>query len=378
MSSDKRNQAVNWTDGMKLNKDHFIDQENWVQEGIKDSASIRLTNFNYGLLKGSTDSSLELMLNIDQDNQLNIKVTDCIAITRGGRRIEFDIQNIQKLQYPLEKLTTDFNISEASNEMFDIILAVLPDSRIPVGIPNDNEIPFRHPFVLPEYQIHVIPTKQVNASQMWNNHITIGKFQVVAREVQFYTDYIPPCSSVDAYPFLLDFYYSFENSIEKISSALAEYMRKNRNNEGKLDSNLCYVFERLAYFLTTNQSHYKLILRSESPVFMVEFFIRFARLYKSVLSWMSEYDREEILNHFSHFVSSRDIDDAAYELMNLEYDHQDIFSSVTKVDKFVSLVQDLFQKMVFSGKQIPPVKETPSPKKAKRGPVVIRDGKKIN
>jgi len=363
---------------MKLNKDHFIDQENWVQEGIRDSASIRLTNFNYGLLKGSTDSSLELMLNIDQDNQLNIKVTDCIAITRGGRRIEFDIQNIQKLQYPLEKLTTDFNISEASNEMFDIILAVLPDSRIPVGIPNDNEIPFRHPFVLPEYQIHVIPTKQVNASQMWNNHITIGKFQVVAREVQFYTDYIPPCSSVDAYPFLLDFYYSFENSIEKISSALAEYMRKNRNNEGKLDSNLCYVFERLAYFLTTNQSHYKLILRSESPVFMVEFFIRFARLYKSVLSWMSEYDREEILNHFSHFVSSRDIDDAAYELMNLEYDHQDIFSSVTKVDKFVSLVQDLFQKMVFSGKQIPPVKETPSPKKAKRGPVVIRDGKKIN
>ena len=61
---------------MKLNKDHFIDQENWVQEGIRDSASIRLTNFNYGLLKGSTDSSLELMLNIDQDNQLNIKVTE--------------------------------------------------------------------------------------------------------------------------------------------------------------------------------------------------------------------------------------------------------------------------------------------------------------
>ena len=93
---------------------------------------------------------------------------------------------------------------------------------------------------------------------------------------------------------------------------------------------------------------------------------------------MSEYDREEILNHFSHFVSSRDIDDAAYELMNLEYDHQDIFSSVTKVDKFITLVQDLFQKMVFSGKQIPPAKESPSPKKAKRGPVVIRDGKKIN
>jgi hypothetical protein len=92
---------------------------------------------------------------------------------------------------------------------------------------------------------------------------------------------------------------------------------------------------------------------------------------------MSEYDREEVLNHFSHFVSSRDIEDAAYELINLEYDHQDIFASVKKVEKYLTLVEDLFQKMVFSGKQIPP-KEAPPPQKAKRGPVIIRDGKKIN
>jgi len=377
MPPEQKKQAVNWTDGMKLNKDHFIEHENWVLDGIRNTASLRLTEFNYGLLYHNDISSLEVLLNVDQNNQLNIKVTDCLAITKGGRYIEIDVHNVQSLHYPLEKLSADFDISEAPNEMFDIILAVFPDKRIPVGVPDDNEIPFRHPNVMPEYQIHTIPTKQVNASQMWNNHITVGKFQVVAREINFYTEYIPPCSRLDAFPSLLEYYHVFENDAQKINNAIAEYLRKNRTNEGKLESNLTFILEKLLYYLTVNLTHYKLILKSEPPVFMIDFFIKFARLFKSVLSWLSEYDREEVLNYFSHWISSRDIDDAAYELMNLEYDHQDIFSSVKKVEGYLSLVQELFEKMVFSGKQGPPVPKS-KPTKSKHGPVIIRDGKKIN
>ena len=64
--------------------------------------------------------------------------------------------------------------------------------------------------------------------------------------------------------------------------------------------------------------------------------------------------------------------------MNHEYDHQDIYSSLKKVESYLDLVHDLFEKMVFSGKQAPPVKETAPPVKAKHGPVIIRDGKRIN
>ena len=378
MQHEMRNNAINWIDGMKLNKDHFIGHDNWVQEGIRDNAIAQLTDYNYGILNGGEDSSLEIMVNIDQNKQMNIKVTDCNAVTKGGKRIYIKASNIQTLQYPFEKLTLDFNISEASNEMFDIILTVFPDKRIPVGVANENEIPFRHPWVMPEYQIHVIPTKQVNTSQMFNNNITIGKFQVVAREVHFYEDYIPPCSRVDSYPSLLEYYYKYENIIEKISNALAEYLRKNRTNQGKLESNISYVLEKLVFYLTISLSHYKLILKSKPPIYMVDFFIRFARLFKSAMSWLPEYDREEILNYFSHWVSSRDVDDAAFELVNLKYDHQDIYSSLMKVDNYLTLVYDLFEKMVFSGKQAPPIRDTKSSKKAKNGPMIIRDAKKIN
>ena len=89
------------------------------------------------------------------------------------------------------------------------------------------------------------------------------------------------------------------------------------------------------YYLTIQVSYFKLILKSQPPIFMIEFFVSFARLFKATLSWLSEYDREEVLGHFSHWVSSRDIDNAAFELVNLEYDHQDIYASLKKVENYL-------------------------------------------
>jgi hypothetical protein len=378
MLPEMRNNAINWTDGMKLNKDHFIGLDNWILDRLRDNTCFQLNDFNYGLLDRviGADSSLNLLVNIDQNNQVNIKLTDCRALTKGGIRIEITSQDIQNFQYPADKLSLDFNVAEASSEMFDIILAVFPEKRVPVGQPNENEIPFRHPYIIPEYQLHAIPTKQVNSSQMWKNHITIGKFHVVAREVHFNTEYIPPCTRVNSYSSLLEYYHKFGNTIEKVTNALAEYLRKNRSSQNKLESNLAYVIEKLVFYLTVNLSHYKIVLKSLPPVYFIEFFINFARLFKSALSWLSEYDREEVLNYLSHWVSSRDLDNAAFELMNLEYDHQDIYASVEKVENYLSLVDDLFEKMVFSGKAAPPVQESKPP--VRHGPVIIKDGKRIN
>jgi hypothetical protein len=378
MLPEKRSHAINWIDGMKLNKDHFIGLDNWLLDSMRDYACIQLNDFNYGLLESGADpeSSLKILVNIDQNNQINIKLTDCRALTKGGIRIEVTSLNIQNYQYPVDKLSLDFNVTEASNETFDIILAVFPERRVPAGQPNENEVPFRHPFIIPEYQLHAVPSKQVNSSQMWKNHITIGKFHIVAREVHFNTEYIPPCSRIDAYPSLLEYYHRYGNTIEKIGNALAEYLRKNRSSQNKLEANLVYIIEKLVYYLTINLSHYKLDLKSQPPIYFIEFFINFSRLFKSALSWLSEYDREEVLNNLSHWVSSRDLDNSAFELMNLEYDHQDIFASVQKVDNYLTLVNDLFEKMVFSGKAAPPVKESkPQPR---QGPVIIKDGKRVN
>ena len=52
----KKHLSVNWTDGMKVNKEHFIDTENFIVDNLRDVASIPVNTYNFGLLpplKGS-------------------------------------------------------------------------------------------------------------------------------------------------------------------------------------------------------------------------------------------------------------------------------------------------------------------------------------
>jgi len=74
MLPEMRNNAINWIDGMKLNKDHFIGLDNWILDRLRDNTCFQLNDFNYGLLDSviGADSSLNLLVNIDQNNQVNI------------------------------------------------------------------------------------------------------------------------------------------------------------------------------------------------------------------------------------------------------------------------------------------------------------------
>jgi len=55
---------------------------------------------------------LKILVNIDQNNQINIKLTDCRALTKGGVRIEVTHKS-SELSIPLDKLSYDFNVAEA-------------------------------------------------------------------------------------------------------------------------------------------------------------------------------------------------------------------------------------------------------------------------
>ena len=81
---------VNWINGMKIKKDHFIQQENAFEDRIKDVAACFLNSYNYGLLPiwGSKDTSFKVVLKISNQKFLNISVSQFRALTQGGARIE--------------------------------------------------------------------------------------------------------------------------------------------------------------------------------------------------------------------------------------------------------------------------------------------------
>src|SRR5688572_4601106 len=80
---------VNWIDGMKVSKDNFIDTDNHYHDTLRDSASLFLTNTNFGLLPSPRGSRATFDLSFIQKaaSSITVELNYCSAITPGGCRI---------------------------------------------------------------------------------------------------------------------------------------------------------------------------------------------------------------------------------------------------------------------------------------------------
>ncbi len=58
---------VNWVNGMKIRKEHFIQQENAFDDKLKDVTACFLNGYNYGLLPiwGKEDGSFRMVSKIN-------------------------------------------------------------------------------------------------------------------------------------------------------------------------------------------------------------------------------------------------------------------------------------------------------------------------
>ena len=85
----KNKYRVNWIDGMKINKNHFIDLEDSLLFAIKNSEQKQITPINYGLLPDFSEqgSSIDVSISVDGQNTIEVILNMCKAITLGGYQI---------------------------------------------------------------------------------------------------------------------------------------------------------------------------------------------------------------------------------------------------------------------------------------------------
>ena len=78
---------VNWIDGMKLSSSHFIAEQDFVTDSLRDAIALRTTDLNYGLQPVAGDS-VKMQVLMDHYNQLQLTLEDCHAVTPNGIRIQ--------------------------------------------------------------------------------------------------------------------------------------------------------------------------------------------------------------------------------------------------------------------------------------------------
>jgi hypothetical protein len=343
---------VNWVDGMKINKNHFISIENAAMDRIKDAIACGLNDNNYGLLPSLNDKGnpLKIVLTIDNQKTLRLKIFECRAITPGGARIEISDNGSDSPGFAVPFPETTFEIAGNGNEsIVYVAIAVDPFSRVPFGNANPSEEPPRYPFVTPAYRVHIIPEEQLTNKEMGPSFLLIGKIKIADQKPELIKEYIPPCTTVQSFNMLLKAHAEFDKFFGQLEIDLLKIL--NKINEKEQSNVLARVVANLShnmlYFSSTGILDFRWKIIDQPPLFMFEYIARLARLIKNTIDSNSGEAKEELLNYFTDWCNLKqgEFEKTLISTVNFQYDHSNSYHTLLLMMKFTDVIATLFNKL---------------------------------
>ncbi|WP_103865881.1 hypothetical protein [Aquimarina sp. I32.4] len=347
---DKKYYHVNWIDGMKINKNRFIDMENALTQFSQLVSSRGLNSNNYGLLPGfGSDEAVKMTFSVDGQETIKVQLNRCRAITAGGHLIHITSEITSFLESEGNLITTNYAINGTEEECY-IVLSINPYVRTPIGDADPEEEPPRHPFVLPEYKLNIVGKNEVNAEEFGKYHITIGKIIFEEGSAPYLAeDFIPPCTSILSHQDLLYTYSeigTFFNALEKYSMNIVQkiYQKKQSNDLAKMVLTIC---QNTLQYLGGMVPEYRMNDKQAPPIFMICKLMSLARVIKTNMDIYAGTGKEELLNYLSDWcdLNQGAFENTLVEMIELQYIHTDINSALNYVSNFTKLMLSLFKKL---------------------------------
>jgi len=344
---------VNWVDGMKISKDHLVQTEDYFVDMIRDSVNMRLNSYNYGLLPpyrgDKLSNDFEIMERIT--NHVEIELRQCNAITVGGCRINInpnDESGYLKMDYLFSE---EENLPNPTGEKryWDVILVVRPFERVPVGIPDPEETPPRHPDSDKAYSLSIKPTGVTNAEEFGMHHLIIGRIVKSGDRYEVDRNYIPPCTTMQSHPDLKKYYERFGKYLNDIEIASQRIIQKilERENSIEIASNTQAICEHILLYIAPVYFRYRNMGRNYNPIEIVDVFSSFAHACFVSLNLISKKKREEMLQYYYEWsdVTPGNFTELLSEMLEITYDHQNIRVIMDRIDSFLSVFSSLWIKL---------------------------------
>lgn len=274
--------AINWVDGMKVSQRHLNDQDNFLIDTIRDANSLAITNYNYGLLPLSNEFTDKTIFDVHNTatNDVQLFIKNCSAVTLAGYRLELKDRRVS-----VKTLAKSLNIDE--NQMdgeYYILISVNPFDKVPFGDIDPEEIPPRHPNAQPNYHIELLPISSLNNNHSGGNYLVVGKVDFKGNIAQVNTNFIPPCTSIQSHPALIDYYNGFAKSIGNLQQYAFKIIQKasHKNQNTSLALNVKALCTVLVNTFGDMYFQFRNIIPYQPPVFLIETFATLAlRMYNS-------------------------------------------------------------------------------------------------
>ena len=344
---------VHWMDGMKMNKNHFIAHDNALTAQVAQTCSGLLNRYNYGLLpnhKGNAD--YKLFVSTDNQQQVQIRLQSCRAITSGGHMVQIDDDTAAAadgMGTAIPQLSLPFNELKGRSSEYLVILSVDPFNRVPYGDADPAEMPPRRPYTLPAYTLGLMPAGEAGAHMIGQFQLPVGKLTVMDQKVMLDDNYVPPCVSMSSHPDLIELHAEVEQFYGKMElhavHIIQKVLQKKQQNEMALIvEKLC---ENIAHFTASQLANFKLIYLHQPPVFMINSLASFARLLKNTLDFYTGSGKEELINYCIEWcdIKQGELEAAIISLANHPYEHLNINASIEKAAEFTRRLDRLFSSL---------------------------------
>ncbi len=344
---------INWVDGMKISRSHFEAEENALIYQLGEVASVVVNKFNYGLLLPSTGlaSSLKVNLDVDRAKLLRISISRCKAVTPGGVLIDINDQNEVNKQNTLAALSEEFKLDDLTNgRSYYITISVNPYSKNPIGTPDPSENPPRYPFADYTYSLNLLATDDMNIRENGAYHIAIGKLKVVPNGIEIDDRYIPPSSRSNSQIDLAEACKDLDGALGQMELNSCSIVQKiyKKEQQNVLAKTILYLVEDLVRYLSTTVHHFRWQVPEQPPVALIEYFAAMARQIKNSIDAKTGTGKEEMLNYFHDWVveiNQGEFEAIIDEMVNVEYNHNDINQAMQVVEKFVFTLSSILSKL---------------------------------
>ncbi|MDR0714669.1 MAG: type VI secretion system baseplate subunit TssK [Bacteroidales bacterium] len=345
-----KKRLVNWVDGMKISKKHLSQTEDYFMDIVRDAVNIRLNSYNYGLLPpyrgDKISSNFEIMERTT--NHVEIELRRCNAITAGGCRIDInprDYTGYMKLDHVFANREKN-----GKENLWDVILIVHPFGRVPVGVPDPDETPPRHPYADKTYSLSITPSGQINAEELGMHNLIIGRIiQTPGNRFEVDHRYIPPCMSMMSHPDLKEYYEVFGKYLNDIEVSSHKIIQKilERDKPMNIAVNTQFMCEHILNYVVSIYFKYKNMGRNFSPVEITDIFASFAHICFITLNFIPKKKREEMLQYFYEWsdVTPGNFVDLLTNVLESVYDHHNIRAGMERIDTLLSMLSSLLLKL---------------------------------
>lgn len=341
---------VNWIDGMKINKNHFIDLENSFLHAVKTVEEVNLTPTNYGLLPDFSErgSSIELSISLDGQNSVEVNITHCKAVTLGGYQIDISESTRPLLEQAGCELRKKIQISGQSDQ-YSVVLIINPYQRITVGAADPEEEPPRRPYVLPEYKIDILESSELNNKELGLHHLTIGRVQLVDGKLSVINDFIPPSKSIQSHIDLKQAYNGISTFFSNLEAYLVQIIQKihQKKQDNDLALMVLQMSQKMLDYLNYGLTDFKIQTQFSAPIELVVKTSSLARIIKNSLDVFSGAGKEEFLNYISDWgdLNQGGFETIMSETIDNKYQHTNINPSLDQISRFTRIILTTFKKL---------------------------------